>query len=50
MKYGRRYSWFPNKYAYTDPYSPKQREYQELCSIAYKDNYSHLENTVLRQI
>ena len=46
MKYGRRYSWFPNKYAYTDPYPPKQREYQELCSIAYKDNYSNSENTI----
>ena len=46
MKHGNRYSWFSNKYAYTGPYPPKPREYQELCSISDKDNYSHLENTV----
>jgi len=46
MKYGRRYSWFSDKYGYVSPDPPKPREYQELCSISDKDNYSHLENTV----
>ena len=42
---GRRYSWFSDKYGYVSPDPPKPREYQELCSICDKDNYSHLENT-----
>jgi len=42
---GRRYSWFNNKYA-TCEYPPAPRQYQELCSIANKDNYSLSENTV----
>ena len=46
MKHGNRYSWFSNKYEYTGPYLPKPREYQELCSIACKDNYSNFENTI----
>ena len=46
---GRRYSWSNNKYAncisvIQDP--PTPRQYQELCSIAYKDNYSLSENTL----
>ena len=47
MKYKKGYSWTTDKYARNVTYDqPKQRQYQELCSIAYKDNYSHLENTV----
>ena len=42
---GRRYSWFNNKYAKCE-YPPAPRQYQELCSIANKDNYSLSENTV----
>ena len=46
---GRRYCWSNNKYdncisVIQDP--PTPRQYQELCSIAYKDNYSLSENTV----
>ena len=45
---GRRYCWSNNKYdncrnIFQDP--PAPRQYQELCSICDKDNYSHLENT-----
>jgi len=43
---GRRYSWFSDKYGYVSPDPPKQREYQELCSIPNKDNYSNSENTI----
>jgi len=43
---GRRYSWFSDKYGYVSPDPPKQREYQELCSIPNKDNYSNFENTI----
>jgi len=43
---GRRYSWFSDKYGYVSPDPPKPREYQELCSIPCKDNYSLLENTI----
>jgi len=46
---GRRYSWSNNKYdncgcIFQDLPAPQQ--YQELCSIACKDNYSLLENTI----
>jgi len=44
MKHRGRYSWKNDRFKDYDP--PKQREYQELCSISDKDNYSHLENTV----
>ena len=42
MKHRNRYSWVTDKYAQNVTYDyPKQREYQELCSIANdKDNYS----------
>jgi len=43
---GRRYSWFSDKYGYVSPDPPKPREYQELCSISNKDNYSNSENTI----
>ena len=47
MKYKRGYSWTTDKYARNVIYAPpKQRQYQKLCSIRVKDNYSHLENTV----
>ena len=53
MTFGRRYCWVNNKYDNSarnvtyDP--PKQRQYQELCSIANdKDNYSLSENTQLQ--
>ena len=45
---GRRYCWSNNKYdncICETQYQPLHRQYQELCSIAYKDNYSLLENT-----
>ena len=46
---GRRYCWSNNKYnncmdVIQDP--PTPRQYQELCSIACKDNYSNFENTI----
>ena len=46
---GRRYCWSNNKYdncisVIQDP--PTPRQYQKLCSICNKDNYSPLENTV----
>jgi len=44
---GRGYSWTTDKYARNVTYDqPKQRQYQELCSIACKDNYSNFENTI----
>jgi len=47
MKYKNRYSWTTDKYARNVTYNPpKQRQYQELCSIANKDNCSLLENTL----
>ena len=46
MTFGRRYSWFSNKYAYVGQYPPKQREYQELCSISDKDNCALSKNTL----
>ena len=47
MKHRNRYSWVTDKYAQNVTYDhPKQREYQELCSIANKDNWAHLENTL----
>jgi len=46
MTFGRRYSWVNNKYVSVIQEPPKQKEYQELCSIANnKDNYALLENT-----
>ena len=47
MKHRNRYSWVTDKYAQNVTYGyPKQREYQELCSIANKDNWALPENTV----
>jgi len=47
MKHRNRYSWVTDKYAQNVTYDyPKQREYQELCSIANKDNWARSENTV----
>ena len=43
---GRRYSWFSDKYGYDSQDPPKQKEYQELCSIPNKDNYAKFENTI----
>ena len=48
-KIGRRYCWSNNKYdncigVIQDP--PTPRQYQELCSIPNKDNYSKFENTI----
>jgi len=43
---GRRYSWLSDKYGYVSPDLLKPREYQELCSIPYKDNCSLSENTI----
>jgi len=48
-KIGRRYTWSSNKYddcRCETQYSPPPREYQELCSICNKDNYSLSENTL----
>ena len=42
---GRRYSWTTDKYAQRVEYPPTPRQYQELCSIAYKDNPKVFENT-----
>jgi len=47
MKNTARYSWVNDKYARNVTYdSPKQRQYQELCSNVCKDNYSLPENTL----
>jgi len=43
---GRRYSWTIDKYAQRVEYPPTPQEYQELCSIACKDNYSLSENMI----
>ena len=45
---GRRYCWSNNKYdncIYETQYQPAPQQYQELCSIAYKDNPKVFENT-----
>ena len=44
MKRRGRYSWKNDRFKDYDP--PKPRQYQELCSISNKDNYSVYENTV----
>jgi len=46
MKHRGRYSWVNDKFGNAIYDWPKPREYMELCSIPYKDNYSLLENTV----
>ena len=46
---GRRYCWSNNKYdncMCETQYQPAPRQYQELCSIANKDNWALPENTV----
>jgi len=44
---GRRYSWSNNKYDISViQYLPAPLQYQELCSISDKDNYSLPQNTV----
>jgi len=49
MTFGRRYCWSNNKYdncMCETQYQPAPRQYQELCSIANKDNWALPENTV----
>ena len=43
---GRRFSWNSDNYAQRVEYPPTPQEYQELCSIACKDNYSLSENMI----
>jgi len=46
MKHRGRYSWKNDRFGNVIYDPPKPRQYQELCSIACKDNYSLSENTL----